>query len=90
MIKVLPVTLEWELKNGLNVFYNHLGVLSQCLHCSLPAQGAEVCSYISCSSVGQLSYVHTRTNRHLLTQDRQDGFSLLQGGSSDYNLRRRR
>lgn len=73
----------------MEVLCDHLGVLPQCLHRSLPAQGTEVRSHISCCPVGQLCQIYTGADRHLLTEDRQDGFSLLQGGRSDDNLRRR-
>lgn len=68
----------------------YLWLLPNRMHRSLPAEGTEVCSYISCSSLCKLCHVHTGTNRHPRTQNRQDGLSLLRGGSSNDNLKKKR
>lgn len=68
----------------------YFGVFPYSVHGGLPAQGTEVCSHVACSCLCKRCQVHTGTHRHPLTQDRQDGLSLLQGWSSDYNLWERR
>lgn len=70
-------------------FCIYLWVFPYSVHGGLSAQGAEVCSYIACSSLCKLRQVHTGTNGHARTQNRQDVLSLLRRGSSNDDLKER-
>lgn len=70
-------------------FCIYLWVFPYSVHGGLSAQGAEVCSYIACSSLCKLRQVHTGTNGHARTQNRQDVLSLLWRGSSNDDLKER-